>query len=257
MPLREESVKPVFDDGWPYRAFQRKAGVMSFRLLWPLLALGCCAWPDVALQSRAVPSARTLSMATAFFLRADGTALTAAHAVAGCRRLLLAPPGLTPVPAIVAWRGDGPDLALLRAFGLPAPNALALASLPDTASTGAPALSVLGFRPNTDGPPDQVAASLLNDRMRSGLPADPRRVLWLRAPGVGHGWSGGPVLDPVTGQVVGVVSFIAPASVPDLVVAVGAGTAQAALRRAGFDPDREETGASLAKAALARLFCWR
>jgi hypothetical protein len=76
---------------------------------------------------------------------------------------------------------------------------------------------------------------------------DPRRVIWAAAPAVGHGFSGGPMLDPRNGQVVGIVRGMvdstrlhsARAAIPATGMVIGPGSAplHAMLRREGTTGD--------------------
>jgi S1-C subfamily serine protease len=141
---------------------------------------------------------------TGFFVAADGSLLTAAHVVADCARIRVASRWVRPTAAETIAADAMQDVALLRA-----PQATPPAILP----IGRPAgpggrLFVLGY-PESGGPlvATETWAVLENPQFQPG-PAeltDPRRVIWAAAPGVGHGFSGGPMLDPRNGQVVGIV----------------------------------------------------
>ncbi len=141
---------------------------------------------------------------TGFFVAADGSLLTAAHVVAECARISIASRWVPPTTAEIIAADAVQDIALLRASQATPPAILPI---------GRPAnpggrLFVLGY-PESGGPlvATETWAVLENLQFQPG-PAeltDPRRVIWAAAPAVGHGFSGGPMLDPRNGQVVGIV----------------------------------------------------
>jgi S1-C subfamily serine protease len=141
---------------------------------------------------------------TGFFVASDGSLLTAAHVVADCARIRIASRWVPPTTVQPVAADNAQDIALLRA-----PHTTPPAVLP----VGRPAapggrLFVLGY-PASGGPlvPTETWAVLENTEFQPG-PAeltDPRRVIWANAPAVGHGFSGGPMLDPRNGAVVGIV----------------------------------------------------
>lgn len=55
--------------------------------------------------------------------------------------------------------------------------------------------------------PDTTWASLVNDRLAHSavLEKDPRSLLWMQNRDIARGYSGGPILNPVNGQVLGIV----------------------------------------------------
>lgn len=141
---------------------------------------------------------------TGFFVASDGSLLTAAHVVADCARIRVASRWVQPTDAQPLAADTAEDIALLRATH---------ATPPATLPVGTPAapggrLFLLGY-PASAGPlvPTETWAVLENPQFQPG-PAeltDPRRVIWAAAPAVGHGFSGGPMLDPRNGTVVGIV----------------------------------------------------
>jgi len=141
---------------------------------------------------------------TGFFVATDGSLLTAAHVVVDCARIRIASRWVQPTEAYTIAADAAQDVALLRANQATPPAILPI---------GRPAgpsgrLFVLGY-PESGGPlaATETWAVLENPQFQPG-PAeltDPRRVIWAAAPAVGHGFSGGPMLDPRNGQVVGIV----------------------------------------------------
>jgi serine protease Do len=141
---------------------------------------------------------------TGFFVAADGSLLTAAHVVADCARIRIASRWMQATSAETIAADAVQDIALLRAHEATPPAVLPI---------GRPAgfhgrLFVLGY-PESGGPlvATETWAVLENLQFQPG-PAeltDPRRVIWAAAPAIGHGFSGGPMLDPRNGQVVGIV----------------------------------------------------
>jgi S1-C subfamily serine protease len=141
---------------------------------------------------------------TGFFVASDGSLLTAAHVVSGCGQIRIASKWVKPAEAQMVATDNGQDIALLRA-----PHVTPPAMLPIGRPAGAGGrLFVLGY-PASGGPliPTETWAVLENAQFQPA-PAelvDPRRVIWVSAPAVGHGFSGGPMLDPRNGDVVGIV----------------------------------------------------
>jgi S1-C subfamily serine protease len=183
---------------------------------------------------------------TGFFVASDGSLLTAAHVVSGCRQTRIASQLVRPSVARLVASDAKQDIALLRATNVTPPAML---------TVGRPAapggrLFVLGY-PASGGPliPTETWAVLENDRFQPA-PAeliDPRRVIWAAAPAINHGFSGGPMLDPRNGAVVGIVRGMvdstrlhaARASIPASGMVVGPGSAPLAalLRQEGADAD--------------------
>jgi S1-C subfamily serine protease len=141
---------------------------------------------------------------TGFFVAADGSLLTAAHVVSGCRETRIASQLVRPSVARLVASDAKQDIALLRAAGVKPPATL---SIGFPAAAGG-RLFVLGY-PASGGPliPTEAWAMLENDALQPA-PAeliDPHRVIWAAAPEVNRGFSGGPILDPRNGAVVGIV----------------------------------------------------
>ncbi len=141
---------------------------------------------------------------TGFFVSSDGSLLTAAHVVSGCQQTRIVSQLVKPAVAQMVAIDTTLDIALLRAAHVAPP-----ATLP----VGRPAapggrLFVLGY-PATGGPliPTETWAVLENDKFPPA-PAeftDPRKMVWVAAPVINHGFSGGPMVDLRNGEVVGIV----------------------------------------------------
>jgi serine protease Do len=183
---------------------------------------------------------------TGFFVAANGSLLTAAHVVADCARIRIASRWVQPTTAETIATDTAQDIALLRASEVTPP---ALLPIGRPAGTGG-RLFVLGY-PEAGGPlvATETWAALENPRFQPG-PAeltDPRRVIWAAAPAVGHGFSGGPMLDPRNGQVVGIVRGMVDstrlhsvrAAIPasGLVIGPGSSPLYAMLHQAGANDD--------------------
>jgi S1-C subfamily serine protease len=183
---------------------------------------------------------------TGFFVAADGSLLTAAHVVAECARIRIASRWVQPTTAELIATDGVQDIALLRAHQAAPPAILPIGR---PAGTGG-RLFVLGY-PETGGPlvATETWAALENLQFQPG-PAeltDPRRVIWAAAPAVGHGFSGGPMLDPRNGQVVGIVRGMVDstrlhsvrATIPasGMVIGPGSSPLHAMLRREGAAGD--------------------
>jgi S1-C subfamily serine protease len=140
---------------------------------------------------------------TGFFVASDGTFITAAHVVSGCRQTRIASPRIKPANARLLATDATHDVALLRA------NVTPPATLPVGRPAGREArLFVLGYPAGGDKlVATETWAVMENDKLPAapaGL-TDSRRVIWVAAPEINHGFSGGPMLDPRNGAVVGIV----------------------------------------------------
>lgn len=141
---------------------------------------------------------------TGFFVSSDGSLLTAAHVASDCAQIRIASRWVKPAAAQMVATDHGHDIALLRAASVKPPGVLPVGY--PAAPTGR--LFVLGY-PASGGPlvPTETWAVLTNTQLQPA-PAhliDPRRVIWAEAPAIGHGFSGGPMVDPRNGEVVGIV----------------------------------------------------
>jgi S1-C subfamily serine protease len=205
---------------------------------------------------------------TGFFVASDGSLLTAAHVVSGCRQTHIASRLVRPSVARLIASDDKQDIALLRAPSVTPPAIL---------TVGHPAalrgrLFVLGY-PDSGGPliPTETWATLENDALQPA-PAeytDPRRVIWATAPAIDRGFSGGPMLDPRNGAVVGIVRGMVNstrlhaerASIPASGMVIGPGSAPltALLRREWTDegalPISGEDALNAARRATVHVLC--
>lgn len=234
------------------------------------------------------PGAHVLAAGTGFFIAADGTLLTAAHVVAGCRRVDVGSDRIAPGPARVVFIDRTDDMALVHLPVAGPHPILPLAKLPPGA---ADALQAFGYP--RDGAllhASDAQPVLLNAFLRKGRRADPRDLLWLRSSRIVQGWSGGPVIDQRSGMVIGFVEgIVADAgettkildrAESGVALAVGIAPIQASLQRAGREPEADsEPGSGSAPAApllatliaapgvpaapadprqaILRVFCWR
>jgi S1-C subfamily serine protease len=141
---------------------------------------------------------------TGFFVGADGTLLTAAHVVNGCGRMQIISKYVARTWVSLVAADQAHDIAVLKAPDLRSPAVVRLA---DTAPSGGK-LFVLGFPETaTLTVPSEAWAVPENDKFPAniGPMANPRELLWMSAPAVTHGYSGGPIFDPKLGAVVGLV----------------------------------------------------
>ena len=202
-----------------------------------------------------------------FFIGPDGTVMTAAHVTEGCARLQIlsdyVPRSWVSVAAIDAGR----DLAILRVPGVRSPAVLRIG----TVAPGVGKLRVAGY-PGASG---VVAWSQpINQKFPAsvGSMANPRDLLWLSAPGVTRGFSGGPIFDPKSGTVVGVLKGTVDGGylrlirgIPTTGVVIGPGVGEMAqfLRREGsgigiaLAAASGETSDETLRRATVRVMCWR
>jgi S1-C subfamily serine protease len=141
---------------------------------------------------------------TGFFIASDGSLLTAAHVVTDCKATRIASKFVRPTSVRLIALDKKRDVALLRADHLTPPATLPIGH---PAAPGG-RLFVLGY-PATGGVlvPTETWGTLENAHLQPA-PADfvdPRRLIWAAAPEVAHGFSGGPMLDPRNGAVIGIV----------------------------------------------------
>jgi S1-C subfamily serine protease len=194
------------------------------------------------------------------FFAARHSVVTAAHVVAGCQAIVLASPHMAPAAARVVAADEGHDIAVLHSDG-PAPAVLALgAAVPGR-------VRVMGF----PGPARRGAvaaetrASLANARIApsAALERDPAALLWLQDRAIVQGFSGGPVLDPASGRVVGLVRATLDPGLaarhygivlPDLAIGPGLAPLRAMLG-AGMEDSADATGA--AERAVVNVLCWQ
>lgn len=141
---------------------------------------------------------------TGFFVATDGTLLTAAHVVTGCSRTQIISKYIPRSWASVVASDQTHDIAVLRAMDLRPPSIVHVAATPPVSDK----LFVLGY-PASAGL--TVAAETWAVPQNQKFPANigglanPGELLWISAPDVTHGYSGGPIFDPRLGAVVGIV----------------------------------------------------
>ena len=203
-------------------------------------------YPDTPSDSPAEHKPGTAVAGTGFFVASDGSLLTAAHVVSGCRQTRIASEFVKPAVAELIASDTKQDIALLRAAHVTPPATLPIGH---PAAPGG-RLFVLGY-PATGGPlvATETWANLENSKFPPG-PAeftDPRRLIWADAPVINHGFSGGPMVDTRNGEVVGIVRGMVDstrlhamqAAIPASGMVIGPGSAPLAalLRQEGAEGD--------------------
>ena len=152
------------------------------------------------------PSKTLGTAGTGFFIAEDGSLLTAAHVVTECTQTAIVSSFVKTTAAEIVASDAKQDIALLRASHLRPSAKLPLGLPPGQAASRQ--LVVMGY-PASAGPiiPAETWAALENDKLPAA-PAtltDPREMIWIEAAAVTQGFSGGPILDPGNGSVVGPV----------------------------------------------------
>jgi len=231
----------------------------------PRGAAGTPALPDVTRPSQ--PRTGSGMTGTGFFVADDGSLLTAAHVVNECSRTEILSRLVKLTPAEVLARDPRQDIALLRARRVRPPAFLSLGR------PGSRRMVVFGY-PASAGPiiPEETAATLENDKFPKPLNAltDPRYQVWIAAGAVTHGYSGGPILDPDRGVVVGIVKgmvdtgrFAVVSGMPKSGVSIGPGAGRLAAFLKVNAPDLElgeplDTGDAAvddARRAIVHVIC--
>ncbi len=225
--------------------------------------------PDEAVPSSPPPVRGTGMAGTGFFV-ADGMVVTAAHVVPECRRTEIVSRFVRRSPAQVAARDTRHDIALVEAGGVHAPATLAIGR--PTASGGR--VFVLGY-PATAGLliPEETWGVLENDKLprEPASLTDPREQVWMEAGRVTHGYSGGPIFDPRSGKVVGIVRAMLDGSklqairgMPASGMTIGPGSAlldafleDAAPGTNAFPADQwGDDPLTVVRHATVHVFCW-
>ena len=150
------------------------------------------------------PGVATGKAGTGFFIASDGILLTAAHVVNGCGRMQIISKYVARTWVSLVAADAAHDVAVLKAPDLRSPAVVRLADAPP--STGK--LFILGFPESASlTAPAETWGVPENDKFPAniGPMANPRDLLWMSAPEVTHGYSGGPIFDPRQGAVVGLV----------------------------------------------------
>jgi len=221
-------------------------------------------------DSRPAPAAPGTGQAGTGFFVADSLLMTAAHVVTDCRRMEIVSQFVKVAPATLLARDPTQDIALLRAPQVIAPAVLAIGH----AAAAAGRVFVLGY-PASAG--RTVAAetwgTLENDKLPS-VPAmltDPRETVWMQALDVTHGYSGGPIFDPQSGVVVGIVRGMVDGNrlrsvhgMPTAGIAIGPGSGRLtrflqdeAPGTDGFPASRwGKDPLALARQATVHVLCW-
>jgi S1-C subfamily serine protease len=141
---------------------------------------------------------------TGFFVGDDGTLLTAAHVADGCGRMQIISKYVARTWVSLVATDPVHDVAVLKAPGLHPPAVMHLASVAPTSGK----LFLLGY-PASAGltVPAETWAVMENEKFppNVGSLANPRDLLWMSAPAVAHGYSGGPIFDPKSGAIVGMI----------------------------------------------------
>ena len=140
---------------------------------------------------------------TGFFVGTDGSLITADHVVQSCKQIRIVSRLVPPTVVELLATDLNHDIALLRAASVTPPALLSIAHAPHASGR----VFVLGF-PATAKPriPDETWATLENAALPfADVRTDPRNTIWLASTVITHGYSGGPMLDPSTGSVIGIV----------------------------------------------------
>ena len=214
------------------------------------------------------PSDATTQASGTGFFATPYAVITAAHVVSDCRAIGLVSQHLPATAARLVAVDAENDIAVLLA------DAAAPAHL-DIANAAAPPTRVLvyGFPATARRDvPNTTWASLVNHSFgpASALENDPATLLWMQNRDIAQGYSGGPILNPATGQVLGIVrALIDPAraaqaygiAMPDLSIGPGAAPLRAMLAhesiRPGTATDSEDDIFTRARKAIVHVYCWQ
>lgn len=229
-------------------------------------------YPDAPPQGSGPHQPGSGTAGTGFFVAADGTLLTAAHVVKGCRQTRVVSKLVRPAVAQLLAADLKDDIALLRAAHVTPPAVLSVGH----PASAAARLFVLGY-PASAGPlvPAETWATIENERLQPA-PAeliDPRRIIWVAGPAIQHGYSGGPMLDPNNGEVVGIVKGMVDSTrlhasrpaIPGtgMVIGPGSGLLSAFLQSQGTDDDGAGASVSgddaldVARRATVHVLCFQ
>lgn len=235
-------------------------------LLHPVLAPGAAApLPHVLTLPydplRPPPDATAQASGTGFFAGRHAV-VTAAHVVTACRAIRLVSRHLPASAARLLAVDEENDIAVLRT------DAAAPAVLDIAADGPLPGrVLVHGFPVGAARDvPATAWASLVNTRLHTAaaLEMDPRALLWMQNRDIAQGYSGGPVLDPVDGRVVGIVrATIDPKraaaaygiTMPDL--SIGPGSAKLRAMVPHQAPASDGDLFTRARKATVHVFCWQ
>jgi S1-C subfamily serine protease len=212
---------------------------------------------------------------TGFFIGADGTMLTAAHVVEDCGRLQVVSKYVPRSWVSLLALDKTHDIALLRMVESATTSYVRLA----VNAPSSPRLLVLGYPMNaglTDPAESWVELENHNFPPRVGPLANPRAMLWMSAPLVTHGFSGGPIFDPVLDAVVGIVKgqvdggylrLLRDMPTSGIIIGPGTGDIGAFLKEeARYSPAsigqstgavNSEAGLAAVKRATVHVLCWK
>jgi len=216
------------------------------------------------------PGATAQASGTGFFVSSRGTVMTAAHVVSGCQAIRILSRHVPPTAAeLVAYDPEN-DIALLQTSGVDVPAQLNIG----VPGQGTQSLFVLGFPQGARRDvPDETWARLVNDSFPHNAPLEtnPATLVWLQNRDIAQGYSGGPIVDPETGRVVGIVRALIDTKkaelaygigMPNLSIGPGAAPLRAAMGRQtvrdgvvpvsiGGDRALDE-----ARRATVHVYCW-
>lgn len=225
--------------------------------------------PEAPDTGGARPAPGTGQAGTGFFV-GDSLLMTAAHVVTDCQRMEIVSQFIPVTPATLLARDAAEDIALLSTPRVIAPAVLGIGR----PATGGGRVFVLGY-PASAGP--RVAAetwgTLENDKLphEPVMLTDPRETVWMEALDVTHGYSGGPIFDPRTGLVVGIVRGLvdgtrlrAVRGMPVSGIAIGPGSARLTRFLQDEAPGMDALPASrwgedplaVVRRATVHVLCW-
>lgn len=207
---------------------------------------------------------------TGFFISDDGMLLTAAHVASGCNRMQIISKFVARTWVSPVATDQEHDVAILKAAGVRPPGVVHLASIAPTGGK----LFILGYPATaTLTEPAESWAVMQNEKFPStvGSLTNPRDLLWMSAPDVTHGYSGGPIFDPRSGAVVGIVKGEVDGGylrlvrdMPTTGIAIGPGIASIAalLRRevpyaaVSLASSPGDSGVAELRRATVHVLCW-
>lgn len=141
------------------------------------------------------------SSGTGFFIARDGSIITAAHVVRGCKKIFVISRYLKEMPATLLGIDFRNDVAVLQATNTHPPQVLVMAARPSRAEP----LEIFGY----PGDGDRLAPTGTQGRLRPERPkfdgVDRRDFLWVDANAVRAGFSGGPILNQ-EGDAIGLIN---------------------------------------------------